>query len=267
MVLSDFTNSVIEMASRYGAIFPDKSNQSGIQALMMEGMNTYARCAKVFFNSNVAFTPPTGLQTIQTYSSYNDDGFTLVNGVWTRVLAYPMCSVDLVVIGGVTLARCDPNNGASWAQPNMIGAPWTGEDVEYGESSEADMIAWNPNYLSSAAGTPCFWYQKNPNWVVFNCPIAAGLTACSMSGCLYHTPLTSQSQILDFATEDLRPAARVCRNLLLETYNAEFGEGGPYYTAAMTQMEKRAAQSETRSVGNPQRSARRDGYSGVWLGG
>jgi hypothetical protein len=260
MTLGAFRALVLSMTDRFGVPYLAETDVSSLNALLQEGLNVYAKETQCLYAANVKFYSPSGVGPfVRTYNpKYSDalEDYSSTAPQPYRVLDLPMCSVEQVFLNGTCLLQAD---SGSLGVQNWVGNPYGlgGLDFSvpnYGMSSETEVIKCFGSYLTAAAGVPAAWFLKSPNTIGFNCSFVGGILNSWFSGCLYHSPLTNNdSQVLDFADEDIRPAARVCRNLLLEPLELE--AAAPLQMASAAQMSARKGQAGVRNVGNAQRAA------------
>lgn len=254
MTLLGFRNLVQNMCSRYGIQSPGPTDVANLNALLQEGLNVYAKETEVLGTTQNTFTPIVGQSIYQTYNPAYSDAIQDTNSGPVRLLAKPMCSVTDVFLNGSPLYVASEISPAIWFNANPRAMIWAG--CETGESSEADIIRLIPGYLSAINGLPQFWFQKAPNVLAFSQPFDQVYSQCWFSGVNYHSPLLTDNQVLDFPDEDYRPAARLCRNLLLESYSLEVA--GPLMAESKAEMAMRKGQSSSRNVGHSQRGGLTD---------
>lgn len=220
MTWADFRDLAWTSARTIGVPYIESTEVDKLNRLQMEILNVYASKTQCLYSSQVTFTPVIGQSVYQTYTSNGDTSGTY-NGI--PYLALPMCDVEQVYINNHPLVVCGKDMTALFGAP--IGNPRyaLNNQYEYGQSSEWDVQRAYPNYLTSLPGQPNHFFQKSPNTVVFEKPFDQVYTNCWFSGNLYHTPFSGndQTQQIDFAPEDIRPAAMLMRNYLLQPLNPE----------------------------------------------
>jgi hypothetical protein len=217
MTFLQFSSLVYAMARRLGTPYLEQTDTFGLTELIQRGCNIYAIKTSCLYSNNVAFTPVIGQSQYATFDpATNYSGASSPNNYY---LSSPMGFVDQIFLNGAPLVVANPANTSYPLTPVPITQGW----IEYGGSTESQVMNIQPNYLTAPNALPAYWFTKAPNTVQFNCPFDKIYSNCWFSGRKYHTPLLTPNQIMDFHAEDIDLAAEVCRNLLLTPLEPELG--------------------------------------------
>lgn len=197
--------------------------------LVQEALDVYTSETHCLQADNITFTPIVG------YSSFDTSKTNIeIAAVATTYLSARLCYVRQVVI----------NNNYLASYYDLYDRP--------GPSSEYAMVQNNQGYLTADDGQPAFWWHESPNTLRFDKAFDQSYDDCFIAGRKYHALYTTNdADLIELASEDIRPAAMLGAAMLLIPNSKE--KGFAIEDRARAQMKKRRGECAVKMAGSSQR--------------